>query len=122
MMIIALDPITANNETMHLQVNISTTLNITAEQARRKLTRFFMDEVSMFITPQSPLLVIVNENQIFWRFPLALVMGKQGLLGLVGQVDVSALSGELILNVKLLEEIKTNAQRLVSHTSLPAIS
>jgi hypothetical protein len=122
MMIIALDPITANNETMHLQVNISTTLNITAEQARRKLTRYFMDEVSMFITPQSPLLVIVNENQIFWRFPLALVMGKQGLLGLVGQVDVSALSGELILNVKLLEEIKTNAQRLVSHTSLPAIS
>jgi hypothetical protein len=122
MMIIALDPITANNETMHLQVNISTTLNITAEQARRKLTRYFMDEVSMFITPQSPLLVIVNENQIFWRFPLALVMGKQGLLGLVGQVDVSALSGELILNVKLLEEIKTNAQRLVSHTPLPAIS
>jgi hypothetical protein len=122
MMIIALDPITANNETMRLQVNISTTLNITAEQARRKLTRYFMDEVSMFITPQSPLLVIVNENQIFWRFPLALVMGKQGLLGLVGQVDVSALSGELILNVKLLEEIKTNAQRLVSHTSLPAIS
>jgi hypothetical protein len=122
MMIIALDPITANNETMRLQVNISTTLNITAEQARRKLTRYFMDEVSMFITPQSPLLVIVNENQIFWRFPLALVMGKQGLLGLVGQVDVSALSGEFILNVKLLEEIKTNAQRLVSHTSLPAIS
>jgi len=121
-MIIALDPITANNETMRLQVNISTTLNITAEQARRKLTRYFMDEVSMFITPQSPLLVIVNENQIFWRFPLALVMGKQGLLGLVGQVDVSALSGEFILNVKLLEEIKTNAQRLVSHTSLPAIS
>ena len=120
-MIIALDPIATNSETMRLEVNISTTLNVTSEQAKRKLTRYFMDNVSMFITPQSPLLVIVNENEIFWRFPLALAMGQQGFLGTVGLVDVDALSGELVLFEDLLEEIKTNAQRLVSHTALSAI-
>ena len=120
-MIIALNPTTANSKTMRLEVNISTTLNVTSEQAKRKLTRYFMDKVSMFITPQPPLLVIVNENEIFWRFPVALAMGQQGFLGIVGQVDVDALNGELMLFDDLLEEIKTNAQRLVSHTALSAI-
>lgn len=121
-MIIALDPIATNTETMHLEVKISATLNVASEQAKRLLTRYLMDEVSIFVTPQTPLLVIANENEIYWRFSLALVMGKQGFFGLVGQVDVNALSGELMLNEKLLEEIRTNAQRLVGHTTLPTVN
>lgn len=120
-MVIAFTPSTQDEENLQLEVNISTTLGITAGQAKRKLTRYFMDNVSLFITPQSPLLVVVNPEKISWRFPVFFAMGHHGRLGQVGEVDVDAHSGEILLNDVLLEEIKANAQRLAKGAALPAI-
>lgn len=97
---------------LQLEVKISAKLGITAEQAKRKLTRFFMDEVSLFISPQAPLLVLTDQEAIFWRFPIVFSMGKHGQLGQVGEIDVDARSGALLLDEAILEKIKTNARIL----------
>ena len=107
-----------DKDKLQLEVKLSVTLGITAEQAKRKLTRFLMDEVSLLINPQSPLLVVVDQNTIFWRFPLIFSMGPRGRLGQVGEVDVDALTGELLLDEKQLTEIKTHARLLAQSPAL----
>jgi hypothetical protein len=104
---------------LRLDINLSVRLGITAKQAKRKLTRFFMDEVSLLIGPEAPSLVFTNENDICWRFPVTLSMGQQGVVGQVGQVDVNAKTGELLLNDTLIEEIKINAKQLAQPTAYP---
>ena len=111
-MVIAFTPSTHDEENLRLEVNISTTLGITAGQARRKLTRYLMDNLSLFITPASPLLVVMSPEKILWRFPIVLAMGHHGQLGQVGEVDVDAHSGEILLSDILLEEIRANARLL----------
>jgi hypothetical protein len=107
-----------NEDSLQLDVNFSVTIGITAEQAKRKLTRFLMDEVSLFISPQVPLLVVADENAIYWRFPIIFSMGLRGRLGQVGEVDVDARNGELLLNDDLVEEIKAHARILAQGAAL----
>ncbi len=109
-------------ENLQLEVNISTTLGITAEQARRKVARHLMDHVSMFLSPASPLLVVESQTQIYWRFPIGRSLGQQGYLGQVGEIDVDAYTGELLLNNTSLAKIEANAQRLAQSTTHPPVS
>jgi hypothetical protein len=109
-----------NEGSLQLEVNLSVTIGITAEQAKRKLTRFLMDEISLFIGPQPPLLVVADKDAIFWRFPIVFSMGHRGKLGQVGEVDVDACNGELIINDDLVEEIKAHARILAQSAALSA--
>ena len=102
---------------LRLDINLSVRLGITAKQAKRKLTRFFMDEVSLLIGPEIPSLVLVNENDVCWRFPMTLTMGRQGVVGQVGVVDVNAKTGELLIAPSLIEEIKHNAEQLAQRAA-----
>jgi len=112
--------ISLDEDKLQLEVKLSLTLGITAEQANRKVTRFLMDEVSLLIHPQTPILVVADQAAIFWRFPLIFSMGPRGKLGQVGEIDVDAQSGELLLNEDMLREIKTHACILAQGTALPA--
>jgi hypothetical protein len=110
--------VTLDEDNLQLDVNFSVTIGITAEQAKRKLTHFLMDEVSLLISPQAPLLVIADKNAIFWRFPIIFSMGHRGKLGQVGEIDVDACNGELLITHDLVEEIKTHAYILAKSTTL----
>jgi hypothetical protein len=112
--------ISLDEDNLQLEVKLSVTLGLTAEQARRKVIRFFMDEVSLLIHPQTPLLVVADQDKIFWRFPLVFSMGLRGKLGQVGEVDVDAQSGKLLLNDGLLREIVAHARLLAQGAPLPA--
>jgi hypothetical protein len=105
---------------LQLDLHLSLHLGITAKQAKRKLSKFLLDEVSLFIGPEEPLLVLLEPAKIVWRFPLHFSMAKQGRLGQVGSVDVDAQSGELLLTDDHLMEIKLNARLLARSAALPA--
>ena len=107
-----------NKDNLQLDVNFSVTIGVTVEEAKRKLTRFLMDEISMFFSPQTPLLVVVDQDAIFWRFPIVFSMGVRGRLGQVGEMDVDAQSGELLLNDDLVEELKAHARILAQSATL----
>lgn len=119
-MTIALTEPIQDDDTLQLDIHISTTLGISASEAKRKLARYLMDNVSMFLTPQRPLLIVTNANVITWRFAILFAMGPQGILGQVGEIDVDAHSGEILLTSASQKEIETNAKRLAKSTPLPA--
>ena len=77
-----------------------------------------MDEVNLLIYPDDPLLVLVDEQTIYWRFPVILSLGRQGRLGQIGEVDVDAQSGELQLNEQRLEEMTQNSRILARGATL----
>lgn len=83
---------------LQLNVNFSATLGVSAEQAKRIVTRCLLDEISLFIGPESPLLIIQEQGQLYWRFPLTLMLETLGKLGMVGELDVDAYTGKLFLN------------------------
>lgn len=109
-----------SEDELQVDLHLSLTLGITAKQAKRKLSRFLMDEVSLFIGPEEPMLVVAGSSTAFWRFPLQLSMAKCGRLGQVGSIDVDAQSGELLLTNEQLMEIKLNARLLARSAALPA--
>lgn len=105
---------------LQLNLHLSLDLGITAKQAKRKLSRFLLDEVSLFIGPEEPLLVFMEAAKVVWRFPLHFSMAKQGKLGQVGAIDVDAQNGELLLTDEQIMEIKLNARLLARSAALPA--
>jgi hypothetical protein len=121
-MAVALIPSIEEKENLHLELNISTTLNVSAPEAKRKVIRFFIDEVSLFVGPKSPFLVVTKEDQIFWRFPIHLFLGRYGDLGQVGEVDVDAYSGKLLITDETIGEIKANAERLAKRATSHAVN
>ena len=120
-MVIALTPL-HNEDALQIDLSISTRLNLTADQAQRKATRFLMDNISMFLMPVNPLLVVADQEDIKWRFSIMLVLGQQGKLGPVGELDVDAYTGDISVNDTNLEEIKDNARRLAQSTAHSTVS
>jgi len=84
---------------------IRQTLNvqITGEQARRIVNRWLLDEVSYMMHAESPTLV-VNGNAC-WCVPAVLTAPH---VGVVGAVDVDAITGELL-------EYETQKEVIVLH-------
>lgn len=93
----------SENKDLRLEVNTSTTLRVSAQQAKRRLTRYLMDNMSRFLHPEDPLLVIIDEQQIHWRFPVVLSMGRHGRLGQVGELHVDARTEQIIVSETLIE-------------------
>jgi hypothetical protein len=112
--------INVSEDGLQLNLRLSLQLGITAKQAKRKLSRFLLDEVSLLIGPEEPLLVLVEPSKIIWRFPLQFSMAKRGCLGQVGMVDIDAQNGELLVTDNQLLEIKSNARLLARSAALPA--
>ncbi|OQY48443.1 MAG: hypothetical protein B6242_02350 [Anaerolineaceae bacterium 4572_78] len=100
-----------------MNLHVSTTLEITADLAKRKLLRFFLDEVSLFLQPEYPLLITTDNSHAVWRFPIAFLMGRHGKLEKIGEVDVDAYSGELLITNKILKEIQEHAQQLAKRAT-----
>ncbi len=68
-------------------------IQVTAEEAQRKVSRWLWDEVSMLISADPPTLVI--GEQVVWRVPTWIGFPSQGRAGNVGVVDVDVQTGEL---------------------------
>lgn len=107
-----------SSDGLHIDLHLTLTLGITAQQAKRKLSRFLMDEVSLFLGPEAPLLVLSDTSSAFWRFPIEFSMARRGRIGQVGMIDVNAQTGELQLSDEQLTEIKLNARLLARGTAL----
>jgi hypothetical protein len=68
-------------------------ITITAEQARRQVGRWLLNEVSMMMGAEAPTLV-VGERTV-WRVPVRFTAPHVGRVGTVGALDVDTQTGEL---------------------------
>lgn len=97
---------------------VTVTVNIDSNTARREVTVWLASYVGDKLMGGTAQLVIVN--RALWRVPALLTSSKIGTVGQVGSVDVDAVTGELLVDDDLIEEILNNAKQLVRSTYSPA--
>lgn len=100
---------------LDLQIKVKATMNLSAEDARRKVNRFAHREISYLLRGDTPSLAI--GNGVYWRVPLLLTFPSHGSVGAVGSIDVDVASGEMQLNDDLIAEIQNRARHLADRTS-----
>ncbi|MDM8520194.1 hypothetical protein QUF64_09110 [Anaerolineales bacterium HSG6] len=100
---------------LDLQVTISATVNVSAEQARRKVNRYIHKQVSYLMHGEPPNLMVAE--QVYWRVPIIFTYPSHGTLGTVGYIDVEVETGELKLRPETITEIKQHAQMLADHST-----
>ena len=98
---------------MDIQLSVTVTVNIDPNTARRRATGWLISEVGNMLKAGTGQLVITN--QTLWRMPVLLTSSKIGTVGQVGTVDVDAVTGKLLVNDELIEQILNNVKHLVSH-------
>jgi hypothetical protein len=98
---------------VNIQINVSAKINLTATIARRKVNVFLLNEVSTGLGGDAPDLIVQNDR-VCWRVPVILALPSRGRLGQVGQIDIDAQSGELLISSQIIDEIRQHANRLAT--------
>lgn len=96
-------------------VELKFEIRISAENARRLVNRWLLNDVSMQMRPLEPQLVI--DHQIVWRVPIAFGVPDFGQLGDVGYVDVDVELGQIANSAEKEAELIESAELLTE--SLP---
>jgi hypothetical protein len=100
---------------LDIEVNISTIVSLSAEDARRKVNSFVHHEISYLMRGDTPSLAVAG--RVYWRVPVILTFPSYGPLGAVGSIDVDVETGELDVNADRIAEIKRRAQDLAARSS-----
>jgi len=113
-MTIILEPYTIPEKgTVELNLNRSFEIKVTAEQARRQVNRWLLNEVSYLLGAEAPTLV-VGEDEVVWRVPAAISFPHTGRVGVVGSVDVDVTSGSMNNTPDCKAEIERQAKELAA--------
>jgi hypothetical protein len=100
-------------ETGVLTVRVDRTIDIdvSADQARRKVSVFVLTEIGNLLHGEMPILVV--GERVVWRVPVHLTRPSFGNMGQVGHIDVDVKSGELLVDPEMISLIEHNAENLV---------
>lgn len=80
-------------QTGTFEIRQTVTVHVTAEEARRKVARWLRMEVSHMLGADTPTLVVGQRT--VWRVPAHFSAPRVGIVGVVGEVEVDALTGEI---------------------------
>ena len=104
-------------ETFTLNINLSATVSVSADTARRKASQFVMRHVSHLMGGSEPQLVWRNDL-LFWSVPIQLTYPSLGDVGTVGSLAVDAVSGIVAADEAVAEELKSRAAAIASRLPL----
>lgn len=104
--------------TLTLELKEEIKLNVTAEQARRLVSRFVHLELSSQMHAEKPLLVV--GQQVSWRVPVHLTFPSFGDVGCVGYLHVDPLTGEVDSSPAVLQDLIHHAENLAARFASPA--
>ena len=102
---------------LDLKLSLKTTVNITADEARRKVSAFVGNEIADLLSGDTPGFVW-QISRAYWRVPVILSSRSLGRIGVVGSIDVNVENGELKLTEQIIQEIEENAQRFATGAAL----
>lgn len=106
-----------NQGQVQINIHVEAELNVSPLIARRKVTGYLIDQVSDHLGGEEPALVI-DEERFLWRVPVALYLTSRGKVGQVGEIDVDAQSGQLLITQRLIEELKARAYNLATRPTM----
>ena len=96
--------------TLEIKVDRTVEINVTAEQARKKVDHWLMDQVSFLMGAEPPTLVI-GERAV-WRVPAYISFPSVGRAGTIGTIDVDAQTGEMSNTPEKKAEIKRRGEEI----------
>lgn len=117
---VKIESLTPQGGQLLINIQLSTTVKVTAFSARQKVTGFVADEISTNMHGAEPTLVV--GERICWRVPVILSISPFGDRGEVGTIDVDVETGQLLLTPNLIEEIIHRAEYLAARPSSTATS
>lgn len=88
-------------------------VNVTAFTARQKVSGYLGSNVSHLMGGGEPSLVLSN-GRLVWRVPVIFTSPLQGIMGVVGSLDVDARNSQLIIPSDFLVQVETNAQKVAT--------
>ena len=97
-------------EHIHLEVKRTFSINLSAEEAKKKVNRWLFMDVSMMLAAGEPTLAI-SRHAVVWRVPAMLYSTQQGLIGEVGRVDVNVQTDEMYNTPECQEKIEVEAEK-----------
>jgi hypothetical protein len=95
---------------VELKVDRSFEITVTAAEARRKVNRWLLNEVSYLIGADPPTLVV--GEHVAWRVPAWIGFPHTGRVGVVGTVDVDVQTGDMENLAERKLEIEQNLEKL----------
>lgn len=103
---------------LKLSVEISAEINVSADEARRKVNGFLLNNLSyLTIGERQPELVV--GKGVYWRVAVNHTLPGFGALGRIGAIDVDVETGELQpVSPEQLEEMKQRAKALAARYPL----
>lgn len=113
-MTIILEPFTLPKKgKVNLKVDRSFDIKVTAEEARRKVQRWLVDEVSLLLGADEPTLVV--GDRVVWRVPAWLGLPHTGRIGVVGTVEVDVTTGEMTNSPACKADLERRSEELAAH-------
>jgi len=97
---------------VELTIQVSATINYSAEAARRLAGRFVANEIGYLLRCEDPKLVVAE--RLYWRVPITLAFPTTGPVGTVGTIDVDVETGQLSITPEQIAEITRHAESLAA--------
>lgn len=88
-------------------------VNITAFTARQKASGYVGDQISHLMGGGAPTLILAR-GRLVWRVPIIFTRPSQGIIGTVGELDVDARTGRLIVPPHFVEQAQVRAKALIA--------
>jgi len=88
-------------------------VNITPFTARQKVSGYVGYNISHMMGGDEPSLVF-SKGRLIWRVPIIFTRPHEGILGIVGQIDVDARTGRLIVTPDLAKQVQANAEQILA--------
>lgn len=101
------------------KIEVTAQFNISAAVAKQKVNRFLAMNAGNMLAAGEPELII--SDRLLWRVPVLFGTPAKGMLGRVGELNIDADTGEVLLERPSdLEEMQRHAEILYSSTPSPA--
>jgi hypothetical protein len=97
-----------------VQVNQAVHINVSAEEAQRKVSVFVLKKISNLMHGETPTLVLGEQPS--WRVPVHLTFPTTGDVGQIGTIDVDVTSGELCASPDIIAAIAVHAESTARRT------
>ena len=98
------------------QKSLNVSVTVTAAAARRKVNAYLASNLGNLLLSGEPALTITD--RIVWRVPVDVTDPIDGRIGHIGNVDVDAENGELLITADQLDQLAQNGLRLTTSSPL----
>ena len=104
-------PVSPTEKANRLQVSVHIQAEVlSAEAARREANYWLLENVGNLLRADNPELVV--GERLLWRIDIALTSPKQGRVGVIGRIELDAITGEVLADETLIEKLGFNSGAL----------